>query len=64
MRKDLDKAQNRAAKAEKNILSQLKTQVSQTSAHTEALILLQSSIDSVYRKVLKRPRVAPVGATD
>ena len=64
MRKDLDKAQDRAAKAEKNILSQLKTQVSQTSAHTEALILLQSSIDSVYRKVLKRPRVAPVGTTD
>ena len=64
LRKDLDKAQDRAAKAEKNILSQLKTQVSQTTAHTEALVLLQSSIDSVYQKVLKRPRVVPVGVTD
>lgn len=64
IRKDLNKAQDRAATAEKNIIRQLKTQVGQTSAHTEALILLQSSIDSVYRKVLKRPRVAPVRATD
>ncbi len=60
LRKDLD----RAAKVDKDFIKQLKRQVSQTAAHTEALVILQSSIDSVYRKVLKRPRVAPVGATD
>ena len=57
LRGSLDEANKRAEETERKLLARLKSQGSQLDTHKEALILLQSSVDSIYRKVLKRPRV-------
>lgn len=60
LKKNLDRAQQRVENAEKDVLNRLRKQASQMGAHIESFILLQSSIDTIYQKVMRRPRVPPI----
>ncbi len=59
LRGDLKRADSRARKALKNAETAQKQLMQKNAAQQKALDLLQASVDSIYRKVLKRPRVPP-----
>lgn len=59
LRKDLKQTETRSRKALENAEIAQKKLMQKAASQQQALKLLQASVDSIYRKVLKRPRVPP-----